>query len=109
MDKEQDKLIVVLVTTPNNEFAEKLSEELVQSHIAACVNIISNIRSIYCWKGALEKSKESLLIIKTTIARFKDLEQFIKNKHPYETPEIVSLAAQDVAQGYLNWVLEATS
>ena len=98
---ENNQLIVVLVTVPNEETASALARDLVQERHAACVNILPNIRSIYTWEGKLEDESELLLVIKTVRACYKNLEQAIIERHPYDTPEIVALDAATVADKYL--------
>lgn len=96
-------LIVVLTTVPNVEEAETLARKIVESKLAACVQILPQIKSFYFWEGALQKDAEYLLLIKTLAGKFPALEKFIKENHSYETPEIVALAAENVSKNYLDW------
>lgn len=99
---------VVLVTAPNPEKAGELAHALVGEKLAACVNIVPGLRSIYRWEGAVEDASEVLLVVKTTHDRFDALHQRVLALHPYEVPEVVKL---DVAAGhlpYLDWVRDST-
>ena len=100
--------IVVLVTCGSEEEASKIGRSLVEEHLAACVNIISPVRSIYRWEGKVCDEKEWLLIIKTRSQRFEVLEKRIKALHSYSVPEIISLPIQEGAASYLDWLTEMT-
>jgi periplasmic divalent cation tolerance protein len=100
--------IVVLVICGSEEEAVKISNALVEAHLAACVNLVSPIRSIYRWKGKIWDEKECLLIIKTQKERFEGLEKKVKALHSYSVPEIISLPVGDGSSPYLNWLLEMT-
>jgi periplasmic divalent cation tolerance protein len=96
---------VVLCTIPQNR-AEALARALVNNRLSACVNIVPSVKSIYRWEGKICQNVESLLIIKTTEARFPALMEFIKSHHPYAVPEIIALPVSDGNPDYLGWVLE---
>jgi periplasmic divalent cation tolerance protein len=100
--------IVVLVTCGSEEEAVKIANALVEAHLAACVNLVSPIRSIYRWEGKIWDEKEWLLIIKTQKERFEELEKKVKSLHSYSVPEIVSLPILEGSSSYLNWLLEMT-
>ncbi len=95
---------VVLVSVPRGGKAESLAEGIVESRLAACVNVIPGAVSIYRWKGRVHRDAESLLVIKTTVAKFRPLERWIKARHPYETPEFVSLPVAAGSKEYLSWL-----
>lgn len=95
---------VVLVAVPTGGKAQSMADSLVESRLAACVNVVPGVVSIYRWKGRVHRDEESLLVIKTTTARFKALERWIKAHHPYETPEIVSLPIAAGSKEYLSWL-----
>ena len=97
---------VVLVTVPRGGKAESLAEGAVESRLAACVNIIPGVVSVYRWKGRVHRDAESLLVIKTTAPRLKALERWIKARHPYETPEFVVLTVTAGSKEYLRWLTE---
>jgi periplasmic divalent cation tolerance protein len=99
---------VVLVTAPSPEKAAELAHALVGEKLAACVNIVPGLRSIYRWEGAVEDAAEVLMVVKTTVDRFDALHQKVLALHPYQVPEVIRL---DVAQGhlpYLDWVRDST-
>ena len=97
-------LLVVLTTTPNETEAEDLAAKIVAARLAACVQILPQVKSVYFWNGAVQKETEHLLLIKTLPAKFGALETFIRANHSYETPEIVALRAENVSDSYLDWV-----
>lgn len=98
--------IVVLVTCGSEEEALKIANALVEGHLAACVNLVSPIRSIYRWEGKIWDEKEWLLIIKTQKERFEELEKKVKSVHSYSVPEIISLPVGEGSLPYLNWLEE---
>jgi periplasmic divalent cation tolerance protein len=100
--------IVVLVTCGSEEEALKIANALVEARLAACVNLVAPIRSIYRWEGKIWDEKEWLLIIKTQKHRFEALEQKVKSLHSYAVPEIVSLPITEVSAAYLDWINENT-
>ncbi|HMG32469.1 MAG TPA: divalent-cation tolerance protein CutA [Blastocatellia bacterium] len=100
--------LVVLVTTPGNELAERIADALVQERLAACVNIVGQIKSIYRWEGEITRDSESLMLIKTTGARYSELESRIRELHTYSNPEIIALRIEQGATAYLNWVVDST-
>ena len=99
--------MVFFVTTPNFEVAEKLAKEIIEKKIAACVNIVPNITSVYRWKSNIEIDRECLMIIKTGSNRSTILKDFIKNHHPYENPECISFAVESGLPPYLQWIIES--
>jgi len=105
----EEKLSLVLVTAPSPEIANQLAYSIVNGRLAACVTVIPKVVSIYTWEGKLEQAEETLLLIKTRHTRFAELEQYICTHHPYDTPEIVEIPADQVTQRYLQWVVQATT
>jgi periplasmic divalent cation tolerance protein len=103
-----NKFIVVLITCGSEEEALKIANALVEEHLAACVNLVSPIRSIYRWEGKIWDEKEWLLIIKTQKQRFEELEKKVKFLHSYSVPEIISLPIVEGSSSYLNWLEEMT-
>lgn len=99
---------VVLSTIDDAEAAQKLAIQLVEEELAACVNIIPNISSIYKWEGTLEKSQEYLLLMKTTADLVSALIRRINKLHPYDVPEILSIDVTEGHPPYLQWVAEQT-
>jgi periplasmic divalent cation tolerance protein len=100
--------IVVFVTCGSEEEGLKIANALVESRLAACVNLVAPIRSIYRWEERIWDEKEWLLIIKTQKDRFEDLEKKVKSLHSYSVPEIVSLPIVEGSSSYLNWIRENT-
>lgn len=100
--------IVVLVTCGSVEEAQKIAHVLVEEHLAACVNLVSPIRSIYRWEGKIWDEKEELLVIKTQKKRFQELEKKIKSLHSYAVPEIIALPIIEGSSTYLVWLSEMT-
>lgn len=99
-----DDAILVITTTENQNDAEQLAQKLVEQELAACVQIIPQIHSVYRWQSKVEKASESLLLIKTTHANFDALVAAFKTLHSYQTPEIMALSATDISSDYLAWL-----
>ncbi len=99
--------LVILCTCPDETVAESLARGLVSARLAACVNVLPRIRSIYRWQAMIEDDFEVLLVIKTTRSGFSGVEQWLDTHHPYEVPEIVALPASPVAAPYLAWLEES--
>ncbi|XP_076382047.1 protein CutA homolog [Megalopta genalis] len=95
---------VVYVTVPTQEVAKKLSHGLVQNKLAACVNIIPGIISVYEWKNEINEDNELLMMIKTRTDTVDALTKYIKANHPYEVCEVISLPIQNGNKDYLQWV-----
>lgn len=100
--------LVVLSTLPDLESAEHMATILVEERLAACVNLVPGLTSIYRWQGTLRREPEYLLLIKTTAARFTQVRERIRALHPYEVPEIIALPIRDGDPAYLNWLTENT-
>jgi periplasmic divalent cation tolerance protein len=96
--------IVVLTTCDSEEHAEKLARNLVEQHLAACVNILPKGRSIYRWEAKIEDSIEWLVLIKSRRDLFATLRAEIQKLHTYEVPEIIALPIVDGAEPYLDWL-----
>jgi uncharacterized protein involved in tolerance to divalent cations len=101
--------IIVLMTAANREEAGRIAEMLVASRLAACVQILPEIESVYRWKGETQRQQEVLLLAKTTRARFDDLAIRVNAMHSYETPEIIALPITDAAEAYLKWLVGSLS
>ncbi|WP_150047569.1 MULTISPECIES: divalent-cation tolerance protein CutA [Methylomonas] len=95
---------MIYCTCPNMETAERIAGHLVAGKLAACVNILPGVRSIYQWQGAIESAEEHLLLIKSPSARYAAVEAAIKGLHPYQIPEIVAVAIQRGSEDYLKWI-----
>ena len=98
--------IVVLSTCASSEEAEKVARTLVEKRLAACVNILPAVRSIYRWKGAMEDEKETLLLIKSSRALFGELRAEIEKLHSYEVPEVIAIPIVDGLERYLEWMAD---
>ncbi len=96
--------IVVLSTCGSAEEAASIARALVERRLAACVNIVPGVRSVYRWKGAVEEAAEWLLVIKSSQALFERLEEELRGMHSYETPEIVALPVAAGSASYLEWL-----
>ncbi len=99
------ELLVVLVTVGNEADADRIAHRVLEKRLAACVNILPGIHSIYRWKGTIEGSGETLLIIKTSRNLLEDLKAEICEIHPYEVPEIIALGVEEGLEDYINWAL----
>jgi periplasmic divalent cation tolerance protein len=95
---------IVLCTVPDRELAEQIAANLVTERLAACVNIVPGITSVYRWENRIEKDAEYLLIIKTHSAVFDRLQDSIKRQHPYELPEVIAVPIKDGLPEYLDWI-----
>ena len=93
------------MTAANAEEAERIAEALVGARLAACVQVLPEIRSVYRWKGEIARDTEVLLLAKTLRAKFDELEQAVRAIHSYETPEIIALPVTAGSEPYLNWLL----
>src|SRR5258706_1472690 len=100
--------LLVLTNLPDRAAAERLAERLVGEHLAACVNILAPCRSVYRWKGALQRDEEHPLLIKTTAERYPALERALREGHPYELPEIIAVPVGSGLPAYLDWVAAET-
>jgi periplasmic divalent cation tolerance protein len=99
-----DDVIVVLCSCPTADSAADISHKLVEEGLAACINIIDGVQSIYLWDDHIQDEKETLLIIKTGEDRYSKLESRLEELHPYDVPEIVALPVSRGLPGYLKWV-----
>ena len=100
---------LVLTTAGSREEAERIAGALVQQHLAACVNLIAGLTSIYCWKGAVETAGEVLLLIKTTVDHLDRVEAVVRHLHSYELPEFLVVHSDAASQAYLDWLLQSTN
>lgn len=100
--------IVVYITAPNEEEAEKIAKAIVEAKLVGCVNIIKNVRSIYSWQGKIEDDAEVLMISKTQKHLFEELSKKVKELHSYTVPEIIALPVIKGSQEYLKWLNDIT-
>jgi len=101
-----DDAIVVFMTAASGEEATRLAEMLVGANLAACVQILPEMESVYRWQGKIERQAEVLLIAKTTIGKFDDLEREVRALHSYETPEIIAIPVVTGSAPYLEWLVK---
>jgi len=101
--------ILTLTSLPEPQQAERLAEALVDQGLAACVNILPAVTSVYRWQGRRESAQEVLLLIKTRAAVYPTLEAAIRERHPYELPEIIAVPVEQGLTGYLDWVEQCTT
>jgi periplasmic divalent cation tolerance protein len=96
--------VEVHVTTPDGATAARLARVLVEERLAACVQVLPGVTSVYRWNGAVESAEEHLLLVKTTASAFEAIRERIGSEHPYDTPEVLALPVVAVAPGYAAWL-----
>lgn len=101
--------LIVFCTCPDLAVAESLAQALVDARIAACVTLLPQARSVYRWQGAIERSDEVQLLIKTTRERWPALQAAVLEHHPYELPELIAVEVAAGLDRYLDWIGESTS
>lgn len=100
--------LIVFITTSSSKEAGLIANSLVELRLAACVNIVPGIKSIYIWKGKKESSREYLLIAKARKLNFNKLKKHVKSLHSYDVPEIIGIAIDNADKDYLHWMEEVT-
>ncbi len=103
------EFVMVLTTLPSDVNASAIATALVKQRLAACVNILGDMRSVYRWNDTIEVEHERQLIIKTTAESLPQLWEHLRDEHPYEIPEFLVLPVIDGSGAYLNWVKESTT
>ncbi len=101
--------LLIMSTFPNMEKAEELATRLIQAKLAACINILPPMKSVYRWKNRIESGTEHLLMIKTRKERYQAVTEVIQQQHPYELPEIIAVPINAGLPAYLDWILENTT
>ena len=96
--------IIVFMTASNGEEAARLADMLVGAHLAACVQILPEMESVYRWQGKIERAAEILLLAKTTRSKFEELEREVRALHSYDTPEIIAVPVVAGSAPYLEWL-----
>lgn len=109
MRNTDTQILVILITTPSRREAVRIGQAVVKRKLAACANVLSPVTSIFRWKGRIEKSREALLILKTTGRRYAALAKTIGSMHPYEVPEIIALKVTKGLPRYIAWVHRETA
>ena len=103
-----DNYIIVFNTCNSTEIASSIADTLVSKKLAACVNVVKSIESVYEWQGKIERDNEILLIIKTRQSLFSQVQNAIQELHDYELPEIIAVPIDTGEKNYLNWIKSAT-
>lgn len=103
------QVLLVLTNVPDADVAETLARALLEARLAACVNILPGVRSLYHWQGGVEETNETTLQIKTTQAHYVALETAIKALHPYAVPEIIAIPIVTGLPAYLDWIAQETN
>lgn len=101
--------ILIITNVPNAEVASTIARQLVEKGMAACVNIMPPVHSVYRWQGSVEEADEITLLIKTSQSLYESVENAIVTEHPYEVPEIIALPIISGLQAYLGWIAAETA
>ena len=102
-------VLLILCNTPDAACADSIARTLVERRLAACVNVLAACQSVYRWQDAVEEATEVPLLIKTSAARYAELEAALRELHPYEVPEIIALPIAAGLPAYLDWVRQETA
>jgi len=97
-------MIVVMTTVQNADEAERLAEAIVRAKLAACVQVLPPMKSVYWWDDEVQKESEHLLLIKTLLKKYDELEAFIREHHSYDVPEMLAIDSDYVSESYLTWL-----
>ncbi|WP_410342995.1 divalent-cation tolerance protein CutA [Thioalkalivibrio sp.] len=100
--------LLVITTVDDEDTAGVLAGEAVEQRLAACVHVVSAGRSVYLWQGRVEEAREYTLLIKTSVARYGALQEWLVQRHPYDTPEIIALPITAGLPDYLDWIRQCT-
>lgn len=100
--------VIVLTTLPTTADCGAFAETLVREHLAACVNVLPEMQSVYWWKGKIESDREHQVVIKTTAMRLDAVRARVRRLHPYEVPELLVLRVDGGDEAYLDWVSQST-
>jgi periplasmic divalent cation tolerance protein len=100
--------VEVHVTMPDGETARRIGRTLVEEKLAACVNVVQGVVSIYSWKGAVQEDEEVLCLVKTSPERFSQLRARLLELHPYDLPEVLGFSVDDGSPAYIDWVRQNT-
>ena len=99
--------IVIFITTANKEESKKIAVALLEAKLAACVNIVDKVRSMFWWKGRIDSSEENLLIVKTAKSKLVKVIKTVKSLHSYTVPEVIALPVSGGNKDYLSWIDES--
>jgi periplasmic divalent cation tolerance protein len=109
MRNQPDDILIVMVTAANSDEAARISEAVVNAHLAACATVVPAVTSVYWWEGKLTKDQESLVVMKTARSRYSQLENAIRQVHSYKVPEILAVQVAEGSLEYMRWVLKETA
>ncbi|NEX61484.1 divalent-cation tolerance protein CutA [Noviherbaspirillum galbum] len=105
----EHQILAVVTNVPDQATAQRIARHLVEQKLAACVNILPAVHSLYRWDGELEEATEIPLLIKTSAARYDELQAAIQALHPYEVPELIAMPVTAGLPAYLGWVVQETA
>jgi len=109
VSQEGGPVVIVLTTGPDRETLMEIGRKVVEDRLAACVNILDGVLSVYRWQGRIEEEPEAMAILKTSEARLSELEDVVRELHPYSEPEFLVLPVSSGSTGYLAWVMDSVS
>ncbi|MEE8473890.1 MAG: divalent-cation tolerance protein CutA [Myxococcota bacterium] len=109
MSRSESDVCVVLITAPDGDTAAGIGRTLVEERLAACVNVVPGVRSLYRWQGSVREDVELLLFVKTRVDRMPALAARVRELHPYDVPEVLALPAVGGSEEYLDWVRSESS
>ena len=102
-------ILLVLCTAPDPDSARQISHTVVAEKLAACVNRLNDVQSVFRWEGKVQSEAEVLMLLKTTAAAYPKLEKRLVELHPYELPEVIAVEVSRGLDGFLNWISDGTS
>lgn len=102
------EFVIVFVTVPDEAFAERLARDLVSEKLAACVNVLPSVRSVYAWQGEICNEGELLCLLKTRRALFPAVRERVLDLHPYQVPEVIAIPLVEGSETYLAWLRDNT-
>lgn len=105
----ENEVLLVLSSLPDQAAAQQLARTLIEQRLAACVSVLAPCTSLYRWQGSVQEAAEVPVLIKTTAARYAELESALRALHPYELPEIIAVPVTHGLPGYLDWVAGETT
>lgn len=106
----EDSFIVIMITAPSVEVAQQIAESLLAKHLAACVNLIPRVQSLYRWEGKVQQDEEVLMLVKSRRSLFhSQIVPLVRQIHPYQLPELIVLPIMDGFPPYLDWITQETS
>ncbi len=100
---------IILITASSMDEGEKITDSLVENHLAACVNLVPSVKSVFFWEGKTDQQSEVLLIAKSRMSLISQITEHVKNIHSYSVPEIIAIPIVGGSEDYLKWVEETTS